>query len=75
MKNRPIRKGFYNEKDDLPDYKPNYELVQRRIGSAVPKFETLTGRQPQERKPETLNEDLYNYDYFVKNNKSNLYRR
>ena len=75
MKKTVSRRGFYDEKEDLPDYNPNYAPIQRRIGSAVPMFETTTGRKPVEKKPETINEDLYDYNHYVGTNSSVLYRR
>ena len=69
------RRGFYDEKDDLPDYKPNFEYVQKRIGSAVLKFDTITGRKPMSKRPESASEAFYNYDYYVKEHNSHVFPR
>jgi len=75
MKKAASRKGFYDEKEDLPDYAPNYEFVQRRVGSAVPKFELVTGRKPFGKHSATANENLYDFDHYAKEKNSHVYRR
>lgn len=75
MKKAINRKGFYDAKDELPDYKPNYEYIQRRITSAVPRFDLSTGRKPVAKRPLTANEDVYDYDYYTKQNVSHVYKK
>jgi hypothetical protein len=62
----PPRKGFYDAKEELPDYQPNYEFVQKRICSAVPRIDLCLGRKPMEKKPATKSESLYDYDRYTK---------
>lgn len=75
MKKAAKRRGFYDEKEDLPDYKPNYEFVQRRISSAVPRFDLTTGRKNLGKMPATANEKLYDYDYYTKEHDSHVYQK
>lgn len=73
MKKTADRKGFYDEKEGLPDYKPNYEFVTRRIDTITPRYELMTGRKSMEKKYSTANEDVYNYDHYVKQSVSQVY--
>ena len=73
MRKTVDRKGFYNEKEDVPDYKPNYEYVQKRIGSEVPILELMTGRKTFAKKSATANEDLYDFDYYTKEKTSTVF--
>lgn len=73
MRKTASRKGFYDEKEGLPDYKPNYEYVAKRTDTMTPKYEYMTGRQPIEKKYITANEDLYDYDHYVKQGHSHIY--
>ena len=73
MNKAPSRKGFYDEKEDLPDYKPNYECVQRRVDYLIPRYELMTGRKPFAKKLATNNEDLYDYDQYTKSQTSHVY--
>ena len=73
MQKQPSRRGFYDEKEDLPDYKPNYEFVQRRVDYSIPRYELMTGRKPFAKKLATNNEDLYDYDYYTKSQTSHVF--
>lgn len=73
MRKAPNRRGFYDEKEDLPDYLPNYECVQRRVDTLIPRYETMTGRKPFAKNLPTKNEDLYDFDYYTKAQISHVY--
>ena len=45
MKKRKSRGDLFEPGKDHPDYDPQFEYGKRRIGSAVTKFETITGRK------------------------------
>ena len=44
MKSGKWRPEVFPPGPDHPDYKPKYEYGKRRIGSAVTRFSTLSGR-------------------------------
>lgn len=75
MQKQPDRRGFYDEKEDLPDYKPNYEFVQRRVDCLIPRYELMTGRKPFAKKLATNNEDLYDFDRYTKEHDSHVFPR
>jgi hypothetical protein len=75
MKKSANRKGFYDEKEDLPDYKPNYEYIQKRVDTMTPRYELMTGRKGMAKKQATANEDLYDFDHYVRDGLSHVYSK
>ena len=75
MKKAPKRQGFYNEKEDIPDYQPNYEFIAPRSATLIPRYHLMVGRLPTEKKQATANESVYNYDQYVNNGVSHIYPR
>lgn len=73
MRKAPKRRGFYDEKEDLPDYKPNFEYVQKRVDCLIPRYELMTGRKSFAKKLATNNEDLYDFDYYTKSQTSHVF--
>jgi hypothetical protein len=75
MKKTGSRKGFYDEKEGLPDYKPNYDYVAKRTDTMTPNYEYMTGRLPMNKKYLTANEDVYDYDLYVKQGPSHIFSK
>lgn len=69
------RRGFYDQKEDLPDYKPNYDYVKKKRDLGTLKFDLVTGRKTQAYKQATANEDVYDYDYYTKTTESKIFKR
>jgi len=71
------RKPLYIEPETqfcLP-YSPNYDAVKQRLDKYVSLMSKASPRKDIEKKPYYTNESIYEFDEYVKNNKSAIYTR
>lgn len=65
---------IFSIKEHQPDYQPNYEYFKKNLGKAIPNFTKVPPRQPYYRSLVQQSIHTFDYDYYVKQNKSHVYR-
>jgi len=60
---------------NCPQYNPNHEFIKKSLGQVGAKFDRVTGRRELARNPYYTNETVYDYDEYVKKNKSHVYAK
>ena len=60
---------------NCPQYNPNHEFVKKSLGHVGAKFDRVTGRRELARVPAYTNETVYDYDGYVKRNRSHVYAK